>query len=175
MSLPFKLRALPVSEINKWPIFGTRCELFPYGISQDIISLFPAAFLMPQPMFKEITLPADANVLGRPFFPFADDALYGFTRWREGNQGVNMIGHEQEQIRPPKPFLLSMPEGFEESRRNFIYGQLVCSSHFAINGDEVNLSLRINPKGDFVRQWLPAGNGHGKMIRPDPVRNNVEA
>ena len=75
MSLPFKLRPLPISEINKRPILRTRREFLPHWILQDIISLFPAAFLMSQPMFKEITLPADAELSRGPTFPGCHDLL----------------------------------------------------------------------------------------------------
>ena len=164
MSLP-KWRTLAIGEINEWPVFGTRREFFPHGILQDVISLFPTAFCVSQPVLEEIALPANARGLGRPFFPFADDEPDAFAGWRKGNQGVNMIGHEQENMRPPKSLLLPMPDGFKESRRNFVRGQLAGSTQFAIDGDEVNLPLRINPQRNFVRQRFPSGNGHGENDR----------
>ena len=165
MSLP-KLRTLAIGEINEWPVFRTRRELFPHGILQDVISLFPTAFCVSQPMLEEIALPANAHGLGRPFFPFADDELDGFAGWRKGNQGVNMIGQEQENMRPPKSLLLPMPDGFKESRRNFVRDQLAGSTQFAIDADEVNLPLRVNPQRNFVRQRFPSGNVHFQKNRP---------
>ena len=165
MSLP-KWRSLAIGEINEWPVFGTRREFFPHGILQDVISLFPTAFCVSQPVLEEVALPANAHGPGRPFFPFADDELDRLAGWRKGNQGVNMIGHKQENMRPPKSLLLPMPDSFKESRRNFVRGQLAGSTHFAIDGDEVNLPLRINPQRNFVRQRFPSGNGHGENNRP---------
>jgi hypothetical protein len=146
-----KLRALAIGEINKWPVFSTRREFFSHRILQNVISFFPTAFCMSQPMFKEIALPANTRGFGRPFFPFADDALDGFARRRERNQSVNMIGHKQENMRPPKSLLLPMPDGFKESRCYFVRSQLAGSTHNAIDGDEVNLLLRVNPQRNFVR------------------------
>ena len=82
MSLP-KWRALAIGEINEWPVFGTRREFFPHGILQDVISLFPAAFRVSQPVLEEIALPANAHGPGRPFFPFADDELDRSCRMAE--------------------------------------------------------------------------------------------
>jgi len=164
MSLP-KWRALAVGKVNERPVFGTRREFFPHGIAQDVISLFPAAFCVSQPMLEEIALPANAHGLGRPFFPLADDELDAFAGWRKGNQGVNMIGHEQENMRPPKSLLLPMPDGFKESRRNSVRGKLVGPTQFAIDGDEVNRPLRVNPQRNFVWQRFPSGNGHGENDR----------
>ena len=153
-----KMRVVAVGEINKRPRFGTVCQAFPYGIAQNIIRLVPAAFLVSQPVFEEITLPANAQGLSRPFLPFADDELDGFVGWWKGNQCMNMIGHEQKDIRPPKILLLPMPDRFKECIGDLVGGQLIRSTQFAIDGNEVNLPLRINPWRNFVRQRFPEGN-----------------
>jgi len=168
------MRGLAIGEINKRPGFRTVCQVFPYGIKQNIIRLLPAAFLVSQPVFKEITLPAYTHGFGRPFFPFADDELDGFVGWRKGNQRVNMIGHEQKDIRPPKTLLLPMPDRFKEWLGDLVGGQLIRSTQFAIDGNEVNLPLRINPWRNFVRQRFPKGNGHAKMLGPRVEWRNAE-
>jgi hypothetical protein len=111
-----KLRSLAVGEVNERPSFRTRRKIFPHGVLQDVIPLFLPAFFMPQPMLKEIALPFDPQCFGRPFFPLAHNEPDGFAGWPEGNQGVNMVGHKEENIRPPKPFFLPMTNGCEESR-----------------------------------------------------------
>jgi len=119
------MRVLAIGEINKRPGVRTVCQTFPYGIAQNIIRLVPTAFLVSQPVFEEITLPANAQGFGRPFFPFADDELDGFVGWRKGNQRVNMIGHEQKDIRPPKTLLLPMPDRFKQRLGDSVGGQLI--------------------------------------------------
>ena len=48
-SLPLtgKVRALAVGEVNERPVFGTRHQSLSHRIVQDVIGLFPTAFLAP--------------------------------------------------------------------------------------------------------------------------------
>ena len=84
----FKLRTLTIGEINKRPVLRPCHEFFPHGIFQNVIRLMPTAFIVPQAMFKEVALPADAGLLGRPFFPLAHDRLQRLAGRRKRNQRV---------------------------------------------------------------------------------------
>jgi len=77
-SLPVKLRRLTVSEINERPFLRSHHQLLPNGILQNVIRLFAAAFVIAQPMLKEIALPNQAELFGGPFLPFADEQLQWF-------------------------------------------------------------------------------------------------
>ena len=74
-SLPVKLRALASGKINKRPVFRAPDEFLPNGILQNIIGLLPMDFVVPQAVFKEVPLPADAKFLRRPFLLFTDNRL----------------------------------------------------------------------------------------------------
>ena len=78
LSLPLigKLRALAVGEINKRPVLRTRRQVFPHWILQNVISLFAATFLVSQPVFEKIALPADAELSRGPAFPGCHDLLH---------------------------------------------------------------------------------------------------
>ena len=94
LSLPIKLRALTIGEIHERPIFRARDEFFSHGIFQNVIGLLPPTFIVPQAMFKEVSLPADTHFLRRPFLPFADNGLQRLARRWKGNQRVQMIWHQ---------------------------------------------------------------------------------
>jgi len=172
MSLP-EWRMLAGGEIYERPVFGSHHQFFPHGIFQDVIGLFTAAFFLSQPMLKEIPLPANAESFCRPFLPFADDMFDRFARRRKRNQGMEMVGHQQKNMRPPQSLILPVTDGFKERRRSFFDGQLVGSAQFTIDGDKINLPLRINPQRDCVRQGFSAGNVHGESIGPEEIRRNV--
>ena len=113
MSLAFEVWSLAVAEINEWPIFQARDQLLANGILQNVFRFLAPAFVLAQPVFKEIALPDDAEFLGRPFLPFFDDELQRFPgRWK-GKQCVQVVRHEQEEMRPPQQLFLSMADGFK--------------------------------------------------------------
>ena len=151
MSLPVKLRPT-VCEINVRPVFRLRDELLSDGILQNVIRFFAPAFVMSQPVLEEIPLPDNASFLGRPFLPFADDGFERLARWRKRNQRVNMIGHEEEKIRPPQKFFLPVTNGLEEVCGNVRYCELILEAFRAVDGDEIDFLLGINPQRDFVGQ-----------------------
>jgi len=159
MSLP-ELRALTVGEMDEWPVFGMGCEFLSHRILQNVIRLCPAAFFLSQAMFKKVALPVDADGFGGPFLPFTDNQLDRLAGRREGNQGVDVIGHEQENMRPPKSLLQAMLDGFKNGRCDVVRGKLVDPARFAFDGDEVNFLLRINPQRNFVRQRFSSWNVH---------------
>ena len=72
-SLSVELRSLTVAKIDERPFFRTCDQFLADGILQDVIRLLAAAFVVSQPMFEEVALPHDAEILGCPFLPFPDD------------------------------------------------------------------------------------------------------
>ena len=95
-SLPFKVRTLAIGEISKWPLFGAGNKLLTNRVLQYVIGLFTTALIMPQPVFKEITLPNNTQFFGRPFFPLENNGFKTFFRGWKGYQCVQMVGHEQK-------------------------------------------------------------------------------
>jgi len=123
--LPFETGALAVCEIYKWPIFGAGDEFFANRILQDIIGLLTPAFVIPQPVLEEIALPVNADLLGGPFLPFADDGLQGLARRRKGHQRMKVVRHQEKNVRPPQTFLLPMPDGVQQPHGNIRQRKLV--------------------------------------------------
>src|SRR5665213_1457745 len=60
-----------------------------------------------------------------------------------------------------------MPDGFKQGFRNFAQSKLISKTHPAIDGDEINFLLRINPRRNFVRQSFAPGNCHVKRYGRD--------
>ena len=56
-----------------------------------------------------------------------------------------MIGHQQEQIRPPQEMFLPVPDSFKQLFRHGWQCQLIAEAFPAVDGDEINLPVRINP------------------------------
>jgi len=79
MTLPIEVWTLTIPKIYKWPLFRAPDQFFTDRILQNVICLFPAAFIMAQPMFKEIALPCHTYFFSRPFLPLADDRLHRFS------------------------------------------------------------------------------------------------
>ena len=75
---------------------------------------------------------------------------------------MQVIGHEQEYMWPPKEVFLPMPDGFEEWCCNRWKSESVVGTFAAVDGDEVNLLLRIDPKRDVMRQSFPVWRLHDK-------------
>jgi hypothetical protein len=119
VSLPFKVGAVAFGEVDEWPGFRTRRQLFAHWVFQDIFGFLLATFVVAQAMLKEISLPANPDLFGCPFFPFANNVLHRFARRWKRKQCVQMIGHQNEQVRPPKKRFLSVTHGLEQSVGDF--------------------------------------------------------
>jgi hypothetical protein len=150
-SLPLELRAFTVAETNERPVFRTRDQFLAGWVLQNVIRLLATALVISQAVLKTITLPVDAEFFGSPFLPFADHSSERFSGGWKGKQGVQVIGHEQEQIGPPQKLLLAVTEGFKQRWRDIRQGELISEALLAIDRDKINLLLRINPRWNFVR------------------------
>jgi len=58
---------------------------------------------------------------------------------------VQMIRHQQENVRPPQKIILPVADGCKQGGGNFVRGQLVLAAFPAVDGDEINFLVRIHP------------------------------
>src|SRR5262245_3687247 len=114
---------------------------------------------------RKITLPNDSKLLRRPFLPFAHDGANGFARRWKAEQCMQMIRHQQKKMWPPNVLLTSMLHCSEEVLCYVEQRKLIPESLFAVDGDEVNLPVRIHPKRNVMRQtsWTRL---HGAKVSP---------
>src|SRR5215472_5352492 len=70
---------------------------------------------------------------------------------------MHMIGHQQAKVNEPNPDLIWMSESLKNSLCNFGMCELICSTWFSANSDEVDLLCRINPQRHFMRKMLAVG------------------
>ncbi|HTB82533.1 MAG TPA: hypothetical protein VK742_02660 [Candidatus Sulfotelmatobacter sp.] len=168
LSLPGELRTLAICKINKRPIFRTCDEFFPDRIFQNVIRFLFPAFIIPQAVFKKVALPKDAGLFRRPFLPFADDILDSFAGRRKRNQRMQMVRHQQKQMRPPQEFFLPMANRFKNACGNLRQGKLISASRLqartprglfaviksfpAVDRYEIDFLLRVNPQWNVVRE-----------------------
>ena len=80
-----------------------------------------------------------------------------------------MIGHQQKQIRPPKEFLLPMLNRFKDLFRHFRQSQLVSETLLAVDGDEIDFLVWINPQRNLMREMLAGVIFHGQRIFAERV------
>ena len=68
--------------------------------------------------------------------------------------------HEQEQIRPPQQFFLTMTDGFKQSFGDARQRELIFETFFAVDANEINFLLRVNPRRNLVRQRFASRDFH---------------
>ena len=78
---------------------------------------------------------------------------------------MQMVGHEQEQIWPPQKLFLPVTDGFEQSFGDIRQRELILETLFAVDGDEINLLLRIKPQWNLVRQRFALRDFHDWRIK----------
>jgi hypothetical protein len=64
-----------------------------------------------------------------------------------------------------------MTHGFKQLFGNFRHRELIPKSFFAIDSDEINLLLRIDPRSNLVRQTLASEDFH--LDNRTPQTSNV--
>lgn len=114
-------------------------------VHQNIICFLNVAFITPQAVLEKIPLPFDLELLGGPFLPFADNLLQRFTGWGKGEQRVQMIWHQKEDMRPPNELFLPMVNGSKKQFGDLTLRQLVLTAFPTVDCDKINFPLRINP------------------------------
>lgn len=160
-------RALPHRKPNVEPIFRTLNQTLAHGVVQNVVRLLSESFLAAQPMLEKVSLPLDAELLRRPFFPLGDNGRYGFPRRRERNQRMHMIRHQQKRVRIPHAIIIAERNGFEERGRERIVTQLILTRRLATDGQKVDFVFRSNPRRHVVRQAFTVWQGHAPTI-PNP-------
>ncbi len=92
-------------------------------------------------MIEKIALPLDRLVRGQVVFPIAYCLFYpGFAR--EGNDGVQVVGHEQHQTAVPCEFLVIVRRGREDGGTDVGLTELVLAARDAVYCDEVEGAFR---------------------------------
>ena len=75
---------------------------------------------------------------------------------------MQVVGHEQEQIRPPQKLFLPVTDGFKQSLGDVGQGELISETFFAFDADEINFFLRVNPGRNLVRQSFASRDFHAR-------------
>lgn len=87
-------------------------EVFDDGIVPDVV-VFPIGFrIVAQAVIEKIALPVDYVVFGVESLPVADDAGHRCIS-REGEDGVQVVGHEEEQGGVPAVVLVVVDDSVE--------------------------------------------------------------
>lgn len=77
---------------------------------------------------------------------------------------MQMIGHEQEEIWPPQKFFLPVANRFKQPFGDIRQCQLVSETLLAIDSDEIDFFLWINPRRNLVWQSLALRDFHDGML-----------
>ena len=75
-----------------------------------------------------------------------------------------MIRHQQKNVRPPQKLFLPVADGFKQAGGNFRQGKLVMAAFPAVDGDEINFPVRVNPQWHVMRQGFSFWNVHGGKV-----------
>jgi hypothetical protein len=82
------------------PLLLTQAEGFPDRIQPDIRRFLLQVVLIADAMIEEISLPWNAKISGLIGLPFPDHFAQRFVVWK-AEQGMQVVGHEQEQSAVP--------------------------------------------------------------------------
>ena len=96
-------------------------------------------------MFEKISLPANAESLGRPLFPFAHNRLHSLFAFRKRYQQMQVIWHQDRECNEPGTHFISVNDRIENAVCHFGTGKLIFSTRLATNGNEIRFLCRIDP------------------------------
>jgi len=116
----------------------------------DVVPLLGQGLLVPDAVIEKVALPGDAEVPGGVALPVADDPRHR-TVGTEHHEGMNVVGHEEEQPRPPIAALCPDEDALRQARGRRGNCQLVDPSGKAVHRDEERRPLR-DPRRDLVRE-----------------------
>jgi len=123
--------------------------------------LLPVVLGIAQTMIEEITLPLKAHFMGDVVFPLCNRMLHAGL-WSKTHQRMEMIRHEQKQMRPPIAALFPKQERIVDQRSCFKSGELVLPAWRCADGDEIYSAI-VGPCGDRMRQFFPFRQ-HGYIV-----------
>ena len=165
------LRALPAIEqwgrtiiraVNPHPIFHPFTQTFVDGIHQDVFRLFLQLMMVAQPVVKKIPLPFNPKLDGHELFPVGNERLHARLA-RNGDDGVQMVGHQQAKATMPEMFFMVVRHGGKDRIADASLTKLVFAQWHAFDGDEKRAAFR-HPLRDGVRKFFPDRQIHTKTI-----------
>ena len=139
-----------VRAINPNPIFDAFAQFFANGIHQDVAGLFIQLVLIAQAMVEEVPLPFDSMFDRHKLLPVCNRGFYSRLA-REGNDGVQMVGHQQAQAAMPDQFVVIVFHCGKNGIAGVGAAELVLTRRHAFDGDEKPTAFS-HPLRDGVRQ-----------------------
>ncbi len=129
----------------KRPSRGVCDQTPPHWVLANVFRLEFPAFVPSDATIEIISLPLYTKLSGRVAFPVSNDFGHLFFLG-EGQQGVKMVGHEEEQT--GEPALLRMVAAHSVEQRLATSGdaKLILTASFATDGDEEQ-TAGLNPGG----------------------------
>ena len=144
------------------PILHPFAQAFANGIHQNIFILFLQLVMVTQAMVKKIALPFHPKLDRHKLLPVGDQCFHA-RRTREGDDGVQMVGHEQTNSAMPEKVFMVVRHRCEHAVANSGLAKLVFARRHAFDGDEKTAAFR-HPLRDGVWQFFTDGQIHGKTI-----------
>ncbi len=118
-------------------------------------------------MVEEPLLPSDAGANGQPTFPVGDRLRHRPLR-RKTHQHVQVIGHQDQEIRPPYAPITPEPRGLAHRTRDPGHGERVPSPPPCTDGDKI-YGIIANPIEDTMPQALASR----KVAIPPPAVHTI--
>ncbi len=116
-----------------------------------------------QAVIEEVALPRDASRTGEEFLPVRNDGFQTGFGWK-GDEGMQMIRHEQQQLAMPDKVLMIPGARGKYGLAYFRATKMVLVAGFAIDGDEEQTAFR-DPLWDLMWQAVADGESHrGKIM-----------
>jgi len=115
---------------------------------------------VPQSMVKKVVLPLCSFMRGQIPFPAADNPFHTRVFWK-GNDGVNVIRHQQHQPTMPFEVLMVEPGRGKDRVTSASMAQLIPAANFAVDRDEEEAAL-LNPERHFMRKMSSRCEPHAK-------------
>jgi hypothetical protein len=126
-------------------------------------------------MIKKIALPFHTQSGRNESFPVCNHGLHSRFAW-EGNDGVQMIRHEQAQTAMPDELVVIMRRRGKNAIADVGTAKQICSGRHAFDGDEKPTAL-CNPLRNGVGQFFTDGQIHAatvaKILKDDKVQGRA--
>jgi hypothetical protein len=116
-------------------------------------------------VIEEISLPKNPEFASGEFLPLSDDARHLLVAGK-GCQGVQMIGHQQDQVHPPIPAPLSKTNRFEQRRRQLGVTELVLTAWLTTDCQKENFIVRSNSGWNRVSQLSASRSRRAEASAP---------
>lgn len=134
------------------PVFPPLNQAFAHRVVQNVLKFLGSGLFVSSPMLKEIRLPLNAVLHHQPSFPIAYDLLNCLASIDEGQERVQVVGHQKEQVTVPISAFMTKGYGIEHNAGDLVVAKSVRISLVATNGDEIGLSGLVDPDRNVVRE-----------------------